>query len=188
MPAKKTAEYREMAREKGVPNWETLERAELIKALKVEGDESDAPSEVTSTVTVAPEVPLEAPPEVPLGFPPEVPPFNPAEERKVEETPSADVSQAGLKEGHIPVGSKAEIMKAALAVQPKVRILIPLMPDEKFGVTESVILNGYRLNITKGVYVDVPEQVANVIMAKMEAERQVLAHPLRVDESNRQLQ
>jgi hypothetical protein len=86
------------------------------------------------------------------------------------------------------VGSKAEIMKEALSKQPKVRILIPLMPDEKFGVTESVILNGYRLNITKGVYVNVPEQVAQVIVNKMEAERKILVHPLRVDESNRQLQ
>ena len=37
------------------------------------------------------------------------------------------------------------------------------------GITESVILNGYRLNIQKGVYVSVPQQVAEIIM---ESQRQ----------------
>jgi hypothetical protein len=59
---------------------------------------------------------------------------------------------------------KAERMKEHLAKQPKVRIIIPLEPNEKPGGTESVILNGYPFFIKKGVYVEVPEQVADVIM------------------------
>jgi hypothetical protein len=59
---------------------------------------------------------------------------------------------------------KAQIMKAQLDAQPKVPIMIPLGAGETPGVTESVILNGYRLNIRKGEYVMVPQQVAQVIM------------------------
>jgi hypothetical protein len=59
---------------------------------------------------------------------------------------------------------KADAMRRKLAAQEKVAILIPLTPGEKEGATETVILNGHRINITKGVYVHVPKQVAKVIM------------------------
>ncbi len=76
----------------------------------------------------------------------------------------AEEPSVGVEEDRTPVGSKAAIMKAKLAKQPKVRILIPLEGKEKIGSTMPVTLNGYRLNIQKGVYVDVPEQVARIIM------------------------
>jgi hypothetical protein len=59
---------------------------------------------------------------------------------------------------------KAERMRLHLAKQPTVPIMIPLGHGEAPGSSESVILNGYRLNIRKGEYVHVPEQVARVIM------------------------
>jgi hypothetical protein len=55
-------------------------------------------------------------------------------------------------------------MKARLALQPKVSIMIPLEGKEKKGSTFPVTLNGYRLNIQKGVYVPVPKQVAEIVM------------------------
>lgn len=59
--------------------------------------------------------------------------------------------------------SKAELMRESLMKQPTRRIIIPKDKGEPEGITESVILNGARFNIKKGVYVDVPEQIADII-------------------------
>ena len=78
--------------------------------------------------------------------------------------------------------SKAEIMRNRLNGQPKIRILLPLSGDEKPGVVdwrtdkhghqyqyvvsgsyETVQLNGCKWIIPKGVYYDVPEQIADVL-------------------------
>ncbi len=67
-----------------------------------------------------------------------------------------------------PAGGKAEIMRRKLASQPKVPIFIPLQGNEPFGSTYPMILNGYRLNIKKGMYVHVPKQVAEVYMASQQ--------------------
>ncbi len=47
---------------------------------------------------------------------------------------------AGGEAAHI---GKAERMRQFLETQPKVNIIIPLLPGEAEGSTESVILNGY---------------------------------------------
>lgn len=68
------------------------------------------------------------------------------------------------KEDVVKYETKRDRMKAHLAEQPKVRMIIPLEGKEVRGKAfETVILNGYRLNIPKGVYVDLPEQVAEVL-------------------------
>jgi hypothetical protein len=78
--------------------------------------------------------------------------------------------------------SKAMIMKKRLEEQPKVRFLLPLEGDEKPGIIEdridkngesyqflvsgayeTVQLNGYKYLIPKGVYCNIPEQVADVL-------------------------
>lgn len=59
--------------------------------------------------------------------------------------------------------SKAERMKTHLAKQPKVTMYLPLEGKEKPGILYPVNLNGYRLNIPKGVYVDIPQQVADLL-------------------------
>lgn len=69
---------------------------------------------------------------------------------------------------------KAERMRLQLEKQPKVAILIPIGQGEALGSTESVILNGYRLNIRKGEYVHVPEQVARVIMESQQQTAQAI--------------
>lgn len=56
--------------------------------------------------------------------------------------------------------NKARRMKEQLEKQPKVKFLVPLEPGEKKGSIEVVIMNGYRMNILKGEFVDLPEQVA----------------------------
>lgn len=77
--------------------------------------------------------------------------------------------------------SKADQMMQKLEGQRKVRVLIPLEGKEQQGIVreevvhgrriytyvggavETVILNGYKVLIPKGQYVEVPEQVADVI-------------------------
>lgn len=69
---------------------------------------------------------------------------------------------------------KAERMKRSLEAQPKVTIMIPLLPGEAEGSNETVILNGYRTNIRKGSYVQVPEQVARVIMESQQQTQEAI--------------
>lgn len=61
-------------------------------------------------------------------------------------------------------GSKAERMKQFLLTQRRVSILIPLEAGSDPKVPASVTLNGYRLDFPTNTYVEVPEQVANVVM------------------------
>lgn len=97
------------------------------------------------------------------------------------------LDSTGISSDKITYEGKAAKMKEALALQPKVRIKIPLEQGEKMGITKSVILNGYRLNIKKGVYVDVPEQVAEVLGESDKHLDVIENNPLKVDESNREL-
>src|SRR3972149_3216664 len=92
-----TAKLRKMAEEKGVKDFATLERKELLDALS-----DDKPEEVAAVVAVTPA----------------------AEEPEEEEPKALPLVGEGLAEGHVAVGSKAEPMRARLAEQPKVRIFI----------------------------------------------------------------
>lgn len=65
-------------------------------------------------------------------------------------------------------GSKAETMKKALLKQPRVRVLVPRAPGEHKSVLMTVNLNGYRLDFQKNTYVEMPRQVADVIMNSQE--------------------
>jgi hypothetical protein len=57
-----------------------------------------------------------------------------------------------------------KIVKDALAKEAKIRILIPLNGSEKKGVTiETVTIDGFKIEVPKGVYVDVPQSVADLI-------------------------
>lgn len=60
--------------------------------------------------------------------------------------------------------TKVQRMKENLDSQPKKTIMVPLDGKEKPGTIFTVILNGYPIYIPKNTYVDVPEQVAQVIM------------------------
>ena len=153
----KTAELRKQAEERGIKDFASLNRKELVAALEASGPEAGETPENESSPEEKPEK-AESKDEPESEEEVEAPAPTPA--------PVARVTNSGVKEAHFQPGSKAEKMKAALALQPKVSIMIPLASGEKSGrgITESVILNGYRLNIQKGVYVSVPQQVAEIIM------------------------
>jgi hypothetical protein len=58
----------------------------------------------------------------------------------------------------------ANDMKAVLAAQPQVAIYVPLENGEPKGTQLPVNINGYRMNIPKGVVnVMVPQSVAEII-------------------------
>jgi len=155
---KNTASLRKMAREQEIEGWEDMEREELIVVLS--GTETPEPK---------PEVKPEPIPQ--LAVDPKA---------SIKPKPLAE----GVTEGHVPIGSKAERMREHLAKQLKVRILIPTEPKEKPGMTVPVILNSYRLNIMKGVYVDVPEQVAEIIMKSQKQTMAALNNPLNLSNSD----
>jgi len=69
----------------------------------------------------------------------------------------------GSKESDPAIGSKAATMKAHLLTQPRVRMLIPAAQGESKDAKQSVTLNGYRLDLPKNAYVNVPEQIADVL-------------------------
>jgi hypothetical protein len=68
-------------------------------------------------------------------------------------------------------------MKAHLDAQRKVSIMIPLEPgmsqESADLVPFTVNMNGYQLNIRRGVFVEVPDQVADMIKARLESEGKI---------------
>ena len=149
--ATKTADLRKMAKKQKIEGYEDLERKELLVALK---PKEKIDGKLEPKKEEAPKAPEEEPEEPELGD--------------------------GITEGHFPAGSKAEIMRVHLAKQPKIRILIPVEGKEKPGMTVPVTINGYRLNIAKGVYVEVPEQVADMIMKSQKQTVEALNNPLNL--------
>lgn len=61
-------------------------------------------------------------------------------------------------------GSRAEKMKKHLLTQPRVRVVVPRKEGEHPSVLHSVNLNGYRLDFPKNKYIELPQQVAELIM------------------------
>ena len=147
----KTAKLRKMAEEQKIEGCEDMERKELIAALKPKEE-------------------------------PKPPKKEKAEDEVGDEGGEEDLSKdTGIEEGRTPIGSKAEIMKAKLAKQEKVTIMIPLEKGEKRGTTFPVTLNGYRLNIQEGRDVEVPKQVARIVMKSQSQTAAAINEGLNLD-------
>jgi len=58
---------------------------------------------------------------------------------------------------------KAHSMRDILRVQPKVWAMVPLQPGEKPGTMLPVGINGYFIYIKKGVMVQVPQQIGEIV-------------------------
>ena|SRR3972149_782329 len=93
---------------------------------------------------------------------PIVPPVEPAD------PPPAPINEDTLGDVvEIPdqrLTSKARIMREKLKKQPKVMMMVPLLPGESPKSREAVILNGYGVYIRKNVMVRLPEQIAKTLM------------------------
>lgn len=122
-------------------------KEELLARLRgeVEGDAPEAEPE-TEEVEAEPEI-------VPEPSAPEA-----ITEKKVAEELKTDIQR----------------MKEHLAKQRKVSIMIPLEQGMSLETAEKVpfvvSINGYRLSIRRGVFVEVPEQVADMIKARLQSE------------------
>lgn len=154
---------RKIAEEKGLKDYEDLERDELIKVLEKSDTEDEGKEENEETPEEVEE-----------------------DDGEVEEEPKSPII-TGVSIERYPEGSKAAAMKRNLDDQPKISILIPL-EGAKVGSTFPVTLNGLRLNILKGTYVAVPKQVAEIIMESQNQTREALEGPMRRDGSPMKLE
>jgi hypothetical protein len=87
-------------------------------------------------------------------------------------TPVARVKSvpAQAKESRVDIElrGRARTTKEILDRQPKVRFMIPLDMGEKKGSYHEVQINGYVLHIQKGVFVDLPKTVADLLAESMD--------------------
>lgn len=174
----KTGDLRKIAAREAIEGGDTMSRKDLVRAVAEKMKGREEPEEVLSEGGEAPE-------KEETRTVPEKEEVVIDEKKEVEQIPS--VGTLGIKGERTSAGSKADRMKAWLETQPKVRIMIPRQGKEKMGTTESVVLNGYRLNIVKGVYVLVPKPVADVIMKSQNQTEDALNAPKREDGSSRRI-
>lgn len=59
--------------------------------------------------------------------------------------------------------TKKQTIERKLAAQPKVTILVPLQGQEKVGTILPVTINGFVTEVPKGQYVEVPQQIGEII-------------------------
>lgn len=112
-------------------------------------------------------------------------PSSPSNEPRLE-PPSEKVSKAGEDEDYLrqyqyrkqtvpgspasdpQPGSKAEIMKRTLLKQERYRVFVPRRENEDPKLKLSVTLNGYRLDLPKQTYLELPKQIVEVIMDSLQ--------------------
>jgi hypothetical protein len=82
-----------------------------------------------------------------------------------------------VKKADVALRQDAQKMKAHLDAQPKVSIMVPFEVGENAEQGKDIPfhcnLNGYAMDIPRGVYVDVPQQVADMIKARLESEGKI---------------
>lgn len=105
----------------------------------------------------------------------DAPEAEPETEAEPEIIPEPSAPEA-ITEKKVAEELKTDIqrMKEHLAKQRKVSIMIPLEQGMSLETAEKVpfvvSINGYRLSIRRGVFVEVPEQVADMIKARLQSE------------------
>jgi hypothetical protein len=87
---------------------------------------------------------------------------------EMPEQPTAHAPQveAPVEDERVRYDKRAHRMKEVLQSQPQVKFAIPLAMGEKKGAYETVQINGYKLTIMKGVMVDLPQQVVELLSDK----------------------
>ena len=159
---KRVAELRKMAEKQKVEGWKDMGKNDLVEALSSSSDEEPDESDESDNTD------------------------DEDEDEEGDENPkppTRPVRQAikdGFKDGKGYLSPKAARTRAKIIKQPKVNVYIPLEDGEKKGTTRSVIINGWRVNIIKGVYVEVPRQVADILIQSQQAELEALQSPLEI--------
>jgi len=95
-------------------------------------------------------------------------------------SPPARVEPSSSRKVEEKFHSKAAMTKAHLAKQPKVMIFIPFEagenPEQASKIQMVVGINGYQLNITRGTPVEVPQQIAEMVMERLASEGKAGSH------------
>lgn len=96
--------------------------------------------------------------------------------------------KAEEKKAEKALRNDAAAMKKALDAQPKVSIMIPFEagenPEQGKKVPFHVNLNGYAQNYDRGRYIEVPQQIADIIKERLESEGKIGAQ-WRIDRDSR---
>ncbi|MEA3430203.1 MAG: hypothetical protein U9R08_02940 [Nanoarchaeota archaeon] len=160
----KTAVLRKLAESKGIEGWESLERIPLIKALSkpVETKIEETTNKPKEEKKLTPLEKLKNKYNIPTKeFSLAV---NSALKLQSKDLPDNWKEQDGIFVHKYPVGSKkAEIMDKELKSQPLKQVYIPREIGDRGDTVKTVTLNGYKVDIRKGIYAYVPEQIATVI-------------------------
>ena len=102
------------------------------------------------------------------------------EEVKTEETSVKPEKRSGAQE-EADYDETVSDMKAYLEAQEKTEVMLPLDIGEKLGAFVPVTINGYRLNVPKGVRVKVPGPVADILFESFNIYEHNSATPMRAD-------
>jgi hypothetical protein len=95
------------------------------------------------------------------------------------ETAPAPKRAGAVSEREVEKEWKADAlrMKMHLDAQPKVRIMVAHEPGVDVEASEKMPfianLNGYRYEVPRGVYVDVPQQIADLITERLQSEGKI---------------
>lgn len=105
-------------------------------------------------------------------------PKAPAEPTPAEKTVITPAEEQGeTRKAERQLMTDARKMKEHLEKQPKVSMMIPFEtgenPEQAKKVPFHVNMNGYAMDFPRGVYVDVPKQVAELIKERLESEGKI---------------
>lgn len=130
-----------------------------------EADEpADAPAEAPSAPVEAPAEPVAAPTPTPAPVPTQAPAAEVVPVNHAQAAIDPMVNPANSQSLDHLMSEAARKQKAFFESQPKVMMNIPLKDGERAGEAyESVNVNGYRLQIQKGVVVSLPLGVAEIL-------------------------
>lgn len=91
--------------------------------------------------------------------------------------PSKKEERQSQQNADVALREDAKKMKEALDKQKKVSIMIPfdvgVDPKQAKNIPFHINLNGYVMDLPRGTYIDVPEQVAQVIKERLESEGKI---------------
>jgi hypothetical protein len=87
------------------------------------------------------------------------------QEKNMKEPPDLEPSSPVIQDKNLIATwtKKMEAMKELCAKAPKVRMMIPFDVGEKPGSFAELQINGYKLSVLKGFYVDLPQPFAEMV-------------------------
>jgi len=172
-------DLKSLAKERGLDASGTKEE---LKARLIEAD-GGAGTDAKADDPVAPEATTDAP-----EAPAEEPKAPKADDKPVI---SPAVEAAETRKADKALRDSAREMKAALDKQPKVSIMIPFEagenPEQGKKVPFHCNLNGYAQDFPRGEYIEVPQQIADLIKERLQSEGKIGAQ-WRIDRDSRKVE